>query len=315
LTWTLQNGYVIGLSPVTRWDNYIYKATGLISGDYLRIWYSTYNRTGYTEAQLTYTGGIPTLSTTRPFFLYGTSSDVFYDLQVNANSALVLTTAINVTGDLTFNGDLLGYDQNITFFNSNNNTFRGIGSCIGTAIVKTPTLYVQNSLTISYIVGITTNLTTENGFSMRVQLTGSGTLMITELMLSQSLTSWSASSSTISVATFTLSGLESGRYQVYIDGIETQILTSSGGIISFTYSGPWSEHQFEIEYLPSFAEKVGDTNIGLFVILFIIAIVSIGILFVEYRTEKISIEGITYLLIGILVAVTILSIAVVTFWS
>jgi uncharacterized membrane protein YuzA (DUF378 family) len=50
------------------------------------------------------------------------------------------------------------------------------------------------------------------------------------------------------IATFTLSGLESGRmYRVYIDGVSSNLLTASGsGVISFTYSGPWSEHQFEI---------------------------------------------------------------------
>jgi len=48
--------------------------------------------------------------------------------------------------------------------------------------------------------------------------------------------------------TFTLSGLESGRmYRLYIDGNQDALLTASGsGVISFTYSGPWSEHQFEI---------------------------------------------------------------------
>jgi len=50
------------------------------------------------------------------------------------------------------------------------------------------------------------------------------------------------------IVTFTLSGLESGRmYRVYIDGVSSNLLTASGsGVISFTYSGPWSEHQFEI---------------------------------------------------------------------
>ena len=58
---------------------------------------------------------------------------------------------------------------------------------------------------------------------------------------------WTASSSASDV-TFTLSGLESGRmYRLYIDGNQDALLTASGsGVISFTYSGPWSEHQFEI---------------------------------------------------------------------
>ena len=59
---------------------------------------------------------------------------------------------------------------------------------------------------------------------------------------------WSASSTSGNIAAFTLSGLESGRmYRLYIDGNQDVLLTASGsGIISFTYSGPWSEHQFEI---------------------------------------------------------------------
>ena len=60
---------------------------------------------------------------------------------------------------------------------------------------------------------------------------------------------WTATSSTPSTTmTFTLSGLESGRmYRLYIDGNQDALLTASGsGVISFTYSGPWSEHQFEI---------------------------------------------------------------------
>jgi uncharacterized membrane protein YuzA (DUF378 family) len=36
-------------------------------------------------------------------------------------------------------------------------------------------------------------------------------------------------------------------YRLYIDGNQDALLTASGsGVISFTYSGPWSEHQFEI---------------------------------------------------------------------
>jgi uncharacterized membrane protein YuzA (DUF378 family) len=49
------------------------------------------------------------------------------------------------------------------------------------------------------------------------------------------------------IVTFTLSGLESGRmYRLYVDGVASSLLTATGGTISFTYSGPWSEHQFEI---------------------------------------------------------------------
>jgi lysophospholipase L1-like esterase len=54
--------------------------------------------------------------------------------------------------------------------------------------------------------------------------------------------------SATSAVTFTLSGLESGRmYRLYVDGEPSYLLTATGsGVVSFTYSGPWSEHQFEI---------------------------------------------------------------------
>ena len=49
------------------------------------------------------------------------------------------------------------------------------------------------------------------------------------------------------VITFTLSGLVSGTiYKVYVDGGFYQNLIASSGTITFTYSGPWSEHQFEV---------------------------------------------------------------------
>jgi len=59
---------------------------------------------------------------------------------------------------------------------------------------------------------------------------------------------WTAEGVAGATATFSLSGLESGRmYRLYIDGNQDALLTASGsGVISFTYSGPWSEHQFEI---------------------------------------------------------------------
>jgi len=75
------------------------------------------------------------------------------------------------------------------------------------------------------------------------------TISITTLpVYSSSTLSWSlASLDTDANVTFTLSGLESGRmYRLYVDGVASSLLTATGGTISFTYSGPWSEHQFEI---------------------------------------------------------------------
>ena len=78
--------------------------------------------------------------------------------------------------------------------------------------------------------------------------------------------SWILNSNASTSMTFTLSGLESGRmYRVYIDGMSARLLTASGsGVVSFTYSGPWSEHQFEIV-----ATSIGGSISGLVNLIFI----------------------------------------------
>jgi len=60
---------------------------------------------------------------------------------------------------------------------------------------------------------------------------------------------WRANSTSSQTVTFTLSGLESGAlYNVYVDGGRIEQIRSTGsGSITFTYSGPWSEHTFEVE--------------------------------------------------------------------
>jgi hypothetical protein len=64
-----------------------------------------------------------------------------------------------------------------------------------------------------------------------------------------SLANWTASAPS-GTATFTLSGLEYGRvwYNVYVDGDRIdQLKATETGIISFSYSGPWSQHTFKVD--------------------------------------------------------------------
>ena len=62
---------------------------------------------------------------------------------------------------------------------------------------------------------------------------------------------WVASSSNAnSAVTFSLSGLEYGRvwYNVYVDGDRIdQLKATETGIVSFSYSGPWSQHTFKVD--------------------------------------------------------------------
>lgn len=82
---------------------------------------------------------------------------------------------------------------------------------------------------------------------------------------------WTAYSSTVANVIFTLSGLESGRmYQVYVDGVRYDTPTASGGSISFSYSGPWSQHEFEI-----IETSIGGSISGLVNVIFIMLAIGI----------------------------------------
>ena len=109
---------------------------------------------------------------------------------------------------------------------------------------------------LAYSEDITTFKTIKSNTTMKVSTGNSICLAfvpqigqdvtLANLSLGSSQIYWTSTST--DTVTFTLSGLESGRmYRLYIDGISSSLLTASGsGVVSFTYSGPWSEHQFEV---------------------------------------------------------------------
>lgn len=81
---------------------------------------------------------------------------------------------------------------------------------------------------------------------------------------------WTSTNSTNMNVTFTMSGLAAGMYNVYLDGVRWQTLMASGGSISFTYSGPWSQHQFEIR-----ETSIGPAISGIVDVIFIMLAVGI----------------------------------------
>ena len=88
------------------------------------------------------------------------------------------------------------------------------------------------------------------------------------------------------IVTFTLSGLESGRmYRVYVDGVSSNLLTASGsGVISFTYSGPWSEHQFEI--IPQYSVYPDVTAGAIAFLGIVVVLVLLMLLLMMYEKAK-----------------------------
>ena len=96
----------------------------------------------------------------------------------------------------------------------------------------------------------------------------------------------SDSTDSSAVVTFTLSGLESGRmYRLYIDGNQEALLTASGsGVISFTYSGPWSEHQFEI--IPQYSVYPDVTAGAIAFLGIVVVLVLLMLLLMMYEKAK-----------------------------
>ena len=121
------------------------------------------------------------------------------------------------------------------------NTASGFLSRIGVATASTYSLNLTSLSTATWEFAT-------GSLSLHVS-TGDCSFLINSWKTGGTIAKWSINSSDPNtVMVFTLSGLESGRmYRVYIDGVSSNLLTASGGgVISFTYSGPWSEHQFEI---------------------------------------------------------------------
>ena len=89
------------------------------------------------------------------------------------------------------------------------------------------------------------------------------------------------------VVTFTLSGLESGtQYYVKVDGNrEHQLRADGSGQISFTYSGPWSEHTFEIEKYDLWGPINNLSSSILYLVVVICLVITLLIAFERIRSQ------------------------------
>jgi hypothetical protein len=194
------------------------------------------------------------------------------------------------------------------------------GACHWDRPSNTLTVTETDSTTIQYGVGTNGTLSSFNFTASNPDLSPlvivSNYNQTTGLALAFSgLIEWVASySDPDAPVMFTLSGLESGinsYYDIYVDGNLIDKILCTSGSITFSYSGPWSEHQFVVTK----TKIVDNPNFsGLIILLIIIASISIGLLFFRYK-EEFTIVGLLYLLIGIFVAGILLVLAVVTFWS
>jgi len=115
------------------------------------------------------------------------------------------------------------------------------------------TNYISASNTLTWADTIhywsTSNWTTPNQVGL-VATVNTGILEVRRISYSPAssiVASWNADGTTGEVATFTLSGLESGvGYKVYVDGVLYYQQLKGLTDLTFTYSGPWSEHEFQV---------------------------------------------------------------------
>ena len=251
--------------------------------------------------------------------------DVTTDTQLFANNLTIIddwsmawaTTigGIQITNKLINNGNIIQTGKRINISGNSYTPIIGYGTFDGD-------IYLNGSVASSYQVQIGLpmgNLHTDRNTTINLDIIHSLQVIpsiMTFISISLiSSTEWTAEiSNPIASATFTLSGLESGinsYYDVYVDGNLLERILCTSGSITFSYSGPWSEHQFEVTK----TKIVDNPNYsGLIILLIIIASISVGLLFFRYK-EEYTITGLLYLLIGIFVAGILLTVAVVTFWK
>jgi hypothetical protein len=87
------------------------------------------------------------------------------------------------------------------------------------------------------------------------------------------------------IVTFTLSGLESGvYYNVYVDGNRIEQIRCDSGSITFSYSGPWSEHQFEI--IPQYSVYPDVTAGAIAFLGIVVVLVLLMLLLMMYEKAK-----------------------------
>ena len=124
-----------------------------------------------------------------------------------------------------------------------------------------------------------------------------------DLGSSSVIASWKANGT--SDVTFTLSGLDSGKwYRVEVDGETLTNIQASGGSISFTYSGPWSEHEFEVISSFGNVSPTESTLLGLVIMFVIVGILLIPVAFiVKTAKEKKKPEIKDFIEIALIVAI------------
>jgi hypothetical protein len=187
---------------------------------------------------------------------------------------------------------------------------KGYGTFDGNIYLDTSPviLYAQTGPTMSgYLHSYkTTRITDVYGQYLEFSPDGVQDVNITGLRLGESV-SWIATSA--SSVNFTVSGLQDGmQYNVMMDGTRIESLESIGGTITFTYSGPWSSHEFLVIVSSTHQVSILGALIGLFIILGVF--VSVIAVAVHATREKrmLTVKDAFMMVIFVVIGIAVLSV-------
>jgi len=273
-TWATHDG-TFGGPFVTKYGNeyvmlFQYADGGCIPTD-IAMKHSTdlihwYNATFY--CQLPHSGWmLESMQTADPFYISQGGQNLLYYCSSDAYNGNISVASSKYSLEDIFNGDVLQWGKQwIGDIGVTNNITGNLGS-------RTYWYSGINALKGTYFYDW--NVTTTTQLNM--------TILSRTSTYCQWMTDPGSGTPTVS---FTLSGLESGKwYRVEVDGETLTNIQASGGSISFTYSGPWSEHEFEVISSFGNVSATESTLLGLVMMFVIVGILLIPVAFIV-KTAK-----------------------------
>lgn len=198
------------------------------------------------------------------------------DLEIDTSKTLTLGTGktLAVGNEFTLDGTLYQAGNAAEISGGSAYPLQGYGAFDGEIFLDTSPVILHAMIgpTMTGSIHASKNTIISDAQSRDLQFIPDGVqdVNITALTFGDSV-AWT-STSTSSVM-FTTSGLEAGRmYRVTVDGVWFQTVTASpAGTVTFTFSGPWSQHDFLVT--PTAIDSSLSPLVGIIFILMIVGLV------------------------------------------
>lgn len=198
------------------------------------------------------------------------------DLEIDTSKTLTLGTGktLAVGNEFTLDGTLYQAGNAAEISGGSAYPLQGYGTFDGEIFLDTSPaiLYAMVGATMAGSIHASKDTMISDAQSRYLRFTpdGSQDVNITGLSMSDSVAWTSTSTSSV---TFTTSGFEAGRmYRVMVDGVWFQTVTGTpAGTVTFTFSGPWSQHDFLVT--PTAIDSSLSPLVGIIFILMIVGLV------------------------------------------